>query len=213
MGENARRHGLFASLLFFCYIFSQATAAIPGEISATIRIKSCLMVVTDPSGESKEYSVATVKPGLVGNIPFGKSGRVTGITFNPEWYPTPATRRRYLATFEKELPKVVSAGNPANGLGKVAIYLHFPGWNAPLRIHDTPFQDSVGQRASSGCVRMHQEEADGLAREILAMVKSSLSTGEQEKVERILSTPLENLTRTVNVQIPEGFMTVHFENL
>jgi lipoprotein-anchoring transpeptidase ErfK/SrfK len=45
-------------------------------------------------------------------------------------------------------------GGPTNPLGSRAFYLYVGGRDTMLRIHGTPYQRSIGSRASSGCVRM-----------------------------------------------------------
>lgn len=71
---------------------------------------------------------------------------------NPSWIPPEDIR-----AFNKEqgvvLPKVMPAG-PDNPLGPMAIYLKIPTY----LIHSTIFPDSVGRRASFGCIRMHETD-------------------------------------------------------
>ena len=43
---------------------------------------------------------------------------------------------------------------PANALGSRALYLYVGDRDTYLRIHGTPYPESIGGRASSGCVRM-----------------------------------------------------------
>lgn len=71
---------------------------------------------------------------------------------NPQWIPTPAIRE-----FNKEqgidLPRVMPAG-PDNPLGPYAIYLRIP----TFLIHSTIFPESIGRRASFGCIRMNESD-------------------------------------------------------
>lgn len=65
---------------------------------------------------------------------------------NPDWTPTPRMRRL-------GAPSYVPPG-PNNPLGVRAIYL---GWTE-YRIHGTNAPSSIGRAASSGCIRMHNDD-------------------------------------------------------
>jgi len=70
----------------------------------------------------------------------------------PTWIPTPAMIER-----EPELFGPVAEGvdgGPENPLGSRALYLYVGNRDTYLRIHGTPAPESIGGRASSGCVRM-----------------------------------------------------------
>lgn len=71
---------------------------------------------------------------------------------DPVWIPPKDIR-----TFNEEqgitLPKVMPAG-PDNPLGPYAIYLKLPTY----LIHSTIFPDSIGRRASFGCIRMNEDD-------------------------------------------------------
>lgn len=96
--------------------------------------------------------------GLVKTYPvgIGKVGKTIPLTHtfvakkveNPTWTPTPDIR-----AFNREqgiiLPPNIPPG-PDNPLGPYAIYLGIPEY----RIHSTLFPESVGKRASFGCIRM-----------------------------------------------------------
>ena len=69
----------------------------------------------------------------------------------PDWYP-PAemiARQPYLPRF--------MAGGPGNPLGARAMYLG----NSVYRIHGTNVPSTIGERVSSGCIRMVNEDVDG----------------------------------------------------
>jgi lipoprotein-anchoring transpeptidase ErfK/SrfK len=66
----------------------------------------------------------------------------------PDWYPTAEMRAR-----QPDLPRFV-AGGPGNPLGARALYLG----NTPYRIHGTNQRSSIGKHASSGCIRMLNED-------------------------------------------------------
>ena len=65
---------------------------------------------------------------------------------NPGWSPTARMRRM-------GYPRYVPPG-PRNPLGVRAIYL---GWTE-YRIHGTTAPSSIGRAASSGCIRMHNDD-------------------------------------------------------
>lgn len=90
--------------------------------------------------------------GKVGNtIPVLKT-TITKKVLNPRWVPTQNIR-----DFNLEqgivLPNVVPAG-PNNPLGPYALYLGIPTY----RIHSTNTPESIGRRASFGCIRMHKRD-------------------------------------------------------
>ena len=78
--------------------------------------------------------------------------QITRKTKDPVWIP-PAGIRQFNAEQGIELPKVMPAG-PDNPLGPYAIYLKLPTY----LIHSTIFPDSIGRRASFGCIRMNEED-------------------------------------------------------
>lgn len=69
----------------------------------------------------------------------------------PTWTPTAnmIARDPEYAEFAGGMP-----GGPDNPLGARAMYLYVGSRDTYLRIHGTPQPRSIGQRASSGCVRM-----------------------------------------------------------
>lgn len=71
---------------------------------------------------------------------------------DPIWIP-PEDIRAFNQTQGITLPRIMKAG-PDNPLGPYAIYLGLPTY----LIHSTIFPDSVGKRASFGCIRMHEQD-------------------------------------------------------
>lgn len=70
----------------------------------------------------------------------------------PHWTPTQNMIER-----EPEIYAQFEGGvepGPENALGSRAMYLYVGDRDTYLRIHGTPFPQSIGSRASSGCVRM-----------------------------------------------------------
>jgi lipoprotein-anchoring transpeptidase ErfK/SrfK len=72
----------------------------------------------------------------------------------PRWTPPPEMRLRH-----PELPEFVDGGSPKNPLGPRAMYLHRDGVDTGYRFHGTLEPRSIGKDASSGCIRMFDEDA------------------------------------------------------
>lgn len=95
-------------------------------------------------------------------IGIGRIGRTIPITntsivkktINPVWVPTENIRQ-----FNEErgiiLPSTMPPG-PDNPLGPYAIYLQVPTY----LIHSTIFPESIGRRASFGCIRMNPQDIE-----------------------------------------------------
>lgn len=73
----------------------------------------------------------------------------------PTWTPPPEMieRKPELAQWEDGQP-----GGPTNPLGARALYLTTNGVDYGYRIHGTPEWDSIGSNASSGCIRMINQD-------------------------------------------------------
>ncbi len=112
----------------------------------------------------RAYRVGTVVRGLK-TYPQGM-GRVTAISFNPWWYPTPYSR----SVFRErgiELPTVVPPGHPLNYMGPFKISLsHRTFKGAIYRIHGNNNPARVGRRVTGGCFVMENEGGLELARKI-----------------------------------------------
>lgn len=93
-------------------------------------------------------------------IGIGKNGKTIPITetyitekkVNPTWRP-PLDIREFNLEQGIILPKVMPPG-PDNPLGPYAIYMKLPTY----LIHSTIFPESVGKRASFGCIRMYESD-------------------------------------------------------
>lgn len=111
-----------------------------------------------------EYSVGTAVRGL-NTYPLG-IGKVTGIYFNPWWYPTPYSRK----VFRERgitLPRAVPPGSPLNYMGPFKISLsHRTSKGAIYRIHGNNNPKRVGRRVTGGCFVMDNADGLELARKI-----------------------------------------------
>lgn len=90
--------------------------------------------------------------GKIGNTIPIQNTTVSRKMVNPNWIPGPDVRK-YNEEQGIELPRVMPAG-PDNPLGPYAIYLNIPSF----LIHSTIFPESIGRRASFGCIRMNETD-------------------------------------------------------
>lgn len=118
-------------------------------------------VIIDPStkhlylitqkGRALRYGISVGKAG------FGWSGEaeVTSRTHWPTWTPPPEmiSRRPELEKYRGGQP-----GGLTNPLGARALYLKTNGIDYGYRIHGTPEWESIGHNASSGCIRMINQD-------------------------------------------------------
>ena len=123
------------------------------EVPGTIVIhpgQKFLYYVTGPKTAIR-YGIA------VGRAGFEWAGEavVTETKPWPTWTPPPEMieRKPELAKWEKGQP-----GGPTNPLGARAIYLTTNGRDYGYRIHGTPEWWSIGKNASSGCIRMINQD-------------------------------------------------------
>lgn len=97
------------------------------------------------------YPIGIGKPGKT--IPVTTSKVIYKKT-NPFWYP-PQDIREFNLAQGVILPRVLPPG-PDNPLGTYAIYMSVPTY----LIHSTIFPESVGRRASFGCIRMYENDIE-----------------------------------------------------
>jgi len=112
----------------------------------------------------RTYPVGTAVRGL-DTYPVGL-GKVTGIYFDPWWYPTPYSRQVFRER-GIELPRAVPPGHPLNYMGKFKITLsHKTRKGSIYRIHGANYSWRVGKRVTGGCFAMYNEQGLELARTI-----------------------------------------------
>ena len=133
-------HALIAVLL---------AATVSGPLSMAVSTQKRILVVRIGSTEVRRYSVA------VGSkkhpTPNGRFA-VRHIVWNPDWNPPDAP----WAKGKKPLP----GGHPDNPMKVVKLFFSEPDYY----IHGTDDEDSIGEAASHGCVRMAESDAAELAR-------------------------------------------------
>jgi lipoprotein-anchoring transpeptidase ErfK/SrfK len=122
----------------------------PGTVIVDTRDR--VLYYTMEGGEAIRYGVAVGKEGFS----WAGIAQVGRKTEWPRWTP-PASmikRRPELAKFANGMP----GGIPENPLGARALYLFADGRDTLFRIHGTNEPQSIGNAASSGCIRMLNEE-------------------------------------------------------
>jgi lipoprotein-anchoring transpeptidase ErfK/SrfK len=95
-------------------------------------------------GKAVKYRVATAKKGFE----WSGTRTIASKTQWPDWRPPTQMRARH-----PELPAYM-AGGPENPLGARAMYFG----NSIYRIHGTNTPSSIGKAASSGCIRMLNDD-------------------------------------------------------
>ena len=128
-------------------VVAYAGSEAPGTI--IIDTPNTFLYLVQPGGRAIRYGIG------VGRDGFRWSG-VQTITKKAEWpdWTPPAemiARQPYLPRF--------MAGGPTNPLGARAMYLG----NTIYRIHGTNAPSTIGQRVSSGCIRLTNEDVTDLA--------------------------------------------------
>lgn len=122
----------------------------PGDIIINTRENRLYFVLGD--GQAVMYRVATAKRGFE----WRGSHQVSSKVKWPDWRPPAEMRKR-----RPELPRYM-AGGPNNPLGARAIYLG----SSIYRIHGTNEPSSIGKAASSGCIRMLNEDVSELYKHV-----------------------------------------------
>jgi L,D-transpeptidase ErfK/SrfK len=103
--------------------------------------------------ENNQVLTYPIGIGKIGkNIPIKKTS-VTRKTKDPIWIPPEDIREFNLKTNGIVLPQIMQPG-PDNPLGHYAIYIKIPTY----LIHSTIFPESIGKRASFGCIRMFESD-------------------------------------------------------
>jgi lipoprotein-anchoring transpeptidase ErfK/SrfK len=125
----------------------------PGTVIVNTRRRALFYVLGD--GEAIRYGVAVGKEGF----DWAGIARVGLKREWPTWTPPKAMikRRPELAEWAGGMP-----GGPDNPLGSRAIYLFDKKGDTGFRIHGTNEPWSIGTAASSGCIRMWNEEVEEL---------------------------------------------------
>ena len=143
----------------------------PGDIHVDAVARYLYHIQRD--GTAMRYGVAIGRAGLyqAGTFRVGRKAKW------PAWTPTAQMISR-----EPEIYAQYADGmppGPANALGSRAFYLYQGSRDTYLRIHGTPFPRSIGQRASSGCVRMIMPHINDLYESVEVGVTAYLYPAEE----------------------------------
>jgi lipoprotein-anchoring transpeptidase ErfK/SrfK len=127
-------------------IVKYSTAMAPGSI--VVHSKQNVLFYVLGNGKAVKYRVATARKGFE----WSGTNKVSFKTEWPDWRPPTEMRARH-----PELPAFMEGGIK-NPLGARAIYLG----SSIYRIHGTNEPSSIGKSASSGCIRMLNEDVSEL---------------------------------------------------
>lgn len=119
---------------------------IPGSIVVNTQTRHLYLI--EPGGRSRRYGVA------VGSAGYAWAGRalIGHKATWPAWHPTPSMKAE-VPGLPARIPP--GAGNP---LGARALYLYQGGRDTLYRIPGTSEPWTIGTQASSGCIRMFNED-------------------------------------------------------
>jgi lipoprotein-anchoring transpeptidase ErfK/SrfK len=172
------------------------TAEIPGTVVVDTTAHFLYFVL--PGRKAVRYGVSLGKAGFdwvgVANIQYKKAW--------PIWTPPSEMieRRPELAKYAKGMPP-----GPSSPLGARALYLFKNGKDTMYRLHGTPEWSSIGKNASSGCVRMlNQDVIDLFARvsgPTPVKVRHSMYLGANSAAVPATSAPT---TEAIDAGVPEG---------
>jgi lipoprotein-anchoring transpeptidase ErfK/SrfK len=144
-------------------------ASVDNEYYIEISISRSILELYEKTADGglvliRTYPVGTAVRGL-DTYPVGL-GKVTGIYFDPWWYPTPYSRQVFRER-GIELPRAVPPGHSLNYMGKFKITLsHKTRKGAIYRIHGANYSWRVGKRVTGGCFAMYNDQGLELARTI-----------------------------------------------
>jgi lipoprotein-anchoring transpeptidase ErfK/SrfK len=127
------------------YLTADPTGEAPGTVVVDTKERQLYLVL--PDRKAMRYGVT------VGDEAFGWTGtaRIARKAEWPAWNPPAEMKRRW--------PHVHPvAGGPQSPLGARALYLYAGARDTLYRIHGTNEPRSIGHAASSGCIRMLNEE-------------------------------------------------------
>jgi lipoprotein-anchoring transpeptidase ErfK/SrfK len=161
----------------------QMVAYTGGEAPGTIIIDTgaTFLYLVQPGGRAIRYGIG------VGRDGFRWSGveRITKKAEWPDWHP-PAemiARQPYLPRF--------MAGGATNPLGARAMYLG----NTIYRIHGTNAPSTIGQRVSSGCIRLTNDDVIDLASRVNVGTKVVVINSADRANGPMISAPVSLQTR------------------
>lgn len=123
------------------------SSELPGTVVVDTRHHFLYLIIENKT--AIRYGVGVGKEGFQW---FGRAS-VDRRALWPKWTPPPEMLKR-----NPDLPPFVEGGSPKNPLGARALYLHRDGADTGYRFHGTIEPGSIGRDASSGCIRMFNED-------------------------------------------------------
>lgn len=131
-------------------VLPNTTGEPPGTIVVDTAFRHLYLV--ESTGKVLRYGIAVGTAGHAwkGTATIGRKAKW------PAWYPTDEMKA--------DLPGIPARIPPGsdNPLGARALYLHAAGRDTLVRIHGTSEPWTIGTEASSGCIRMFNEDAIAL---------------------------------------------------
>lgn len=160
--------------------------------------------------------------GKVGNTIPIQSSSITGKKINPSWTPGPDARK-YNELQGVHLPPTLPPG-PDNPLGNYAMYLSIP----TFLIHSTVWPQSIGRRASFGCIRMNESDitelfpiiTPGTPVEIINIPNKVGWRGNKlyleahpmlEEHDKGIDANLDDIVAAIQSQLPKGGMLIDWQ--
>lgn len=137
-----------ASLNDYYQIYQVQSPYLYPEGTVVVDTPNRVLYLIESQGLARRYPIAVGKEGYQ----FEGQAQVGRMVKWPLWYPTPDMIEK-----NPNLPDVVEGGEE-NPLGARAIYLYDGGRDTLYRIHGNNQPTSIGRQASSGCIRMYNED-------------------------------------------------------
>lgn len=164
-----------------------SATAVPrtGALSLAISLQKKILVVRLDGRDAKTYTVAVGSPKH--QTPQGRY-TIRHIVWNPAWAPP----KKAWAKGKKPTPP----GHPKNPMKVVKIFFKEPDYY----IHGTADEETLGEAASHGCIRMSPGEAASLARYLMEHGGAAKSAAWFEGV--------INAGKTADIHLPVGIPVV-----
>lgn len=149
--------GVVAVWLLMGAVFARAQDPLDGaEYVIEVSFSDFALRVLDADG-TELYVAPVALPRHTPALPV--AGQLVAIQRDPYWYPTEKLRAYIFKKEGIDYPAIVPPG-PGNPMGKAKLSTVFstPGAEQLSRIHGTNHPNSIGKRASSGCIRMRNAD-------------------------------------------------------
>jgi lipoprotein-anchoring transpeptidase ErfK/SrfK len=151
----------------------------PGTI--VIDTGSTFLYLVQPGGRAIRYGIGVGRDGFR----WQGTQHITKKAEWPDWTPPAEMIQR-----QPYLPRFM-AGGPTNPLGARALYLG----STIYRIHGTNAPSTIGQRVSSGCIRLTNEDVTDLASRVNVGTKVIVINSEMRADRPLVSAPVSMSTR------------------